>query len=151
MILETQLKIVGLDETLMLRQKVLRPNKSIEDARYPEDEQSTTFHLGLYYENQLVSVLTLAYQACKLINSGCPYRLRGMATDDRYRGQGFGSRLILGAHEILREKKCDLVWCHARVQAFGFYEKAGYSFIGNFFDIPGIGPHKVMYKIINPR
>jgi len=117
----------------------------------PEDNEASTFHLGLFYKENLVSVASFSYQACSLINAGAPYRLRGMATDEKYRSQGFGSQLMMFAQDYLRQKRCDLIWCNARIKAFPFYESIGFRGVGEIFEIPDIGAHKVMYKILNPR
>jgi hypothetical protein len=36
------------------------------------------------------------------------------------------------------------VWCNARTPAVGFYEKLGFSTIGEEFELPPIGPHYLM-------
>ncbi len=139
------------EQVLPLRQKVLRPLLRPEDCVYPEDKEITTFHVGLYYSDQLISVSTMIYQSAKDLNAGCPYRLRGMATEEKYRGQGYGEKVLQAAIDILLSKRCDLVWCNARLKAFSFYERFGFKYQGELFEIPEIGPHKVMYKQLIPR
>ncbi len=136
---------------LPLRQKVLRPLLTPNECIYPEDKEATTFHLGLYYSEQLISVATFIYQSSKTLNGGAPYRLRGMATAEKYRGQGYGEKVLQVGVDILLAKRCDLLWCYARLRAFSFYEKQGFKFQGDLFEIPEIGPHKVMYKQLIPR
>lgn len=75
-----------------------------------------------------------------------PYRLRGMATDNAYRGMGLGSQILQHGEMLLKVMNCDLLWFNAREIAFPFYEKNGFKITGDMFDIPGAGPHKVMYK-----
>ena len=50
--------------------------------------------------------------------------------------------------KILKQKKCDLLWCNARLVAVNFYKSLGFNIIGNLFDIKEIGPHYYMYKEI---
>ena len=138
-------------ETLLLRQKALKPFLSIDECINPEDVEASTFHVGLFFKDKLVSIASFSYQACPLMFAGAPYRLRGMATDEKYRSQGFGREVLVYAQDILRQKRCDLIWCNARVQAIPFYESIGFRGHGNLFELPGIGAHKVMYKILNPR
>ena len=76
------------------------------------------------------------------------YRLRAMATSSKVRGENFGKLLIEFAIEELKNRKVDLLWCDARKVALGFYEKMGFNVIGDFYEIPIIGPHKLMYKLI---
>lgn len=122
-----------------------------KDCIYPEDHEVLTFHVGLTYSGKLISIATFAYEGSKHLSAGCPYRLRGMATDDKYRGQGYGEKVIIFANDILAARRCDLLWCNARLRAFSFYERLGFRYQGDLFEIPDIGPHKVMYKHMIPR
>lgn len=146
--------LISAQETLPLRKKILKPFLSEAECRNPGDEDPTTFHFACKVENQIVAIATfLAEPHACLSKALHPYRLRGMASDNQWGlHQGFGSRVLLDGIEYLRvHQNCDAVWCNAREQAFGFYEKMGFQFYGEMFDIKDIGPHKVMYKIINPR
>lgn len=134
-------------ETLPLRSKILRPGQPIENSAYAEDALSTTFHLGVFLDDKIVCNGTFIKGACPhFINEISAYRLRGMATDPEFRGRQLGSRLLSEAEEILKEKQCHFLWFNARASAFEFYKKNGYQCIGEMFDIPTIGPHKVMYR-----
>lgn len=151
MTLETHIRLISADETLRLRQRVLRPYLRESDCFYPEDKLITTFHTGLFHSQRLVSIATYMLESSPHFAAGFPYRLRGMATDESYRSQGLGGRLLRYGIEILKEKRCDLLWCNARIMAFPFYQSMGFQFYGPLFDIKDIGPHKVMYKILIPR
>ena len=37
-----------------------------------------------------------------------------------------------------------MLWCDAREVAFGFYERMGFVFLNDTYDIPDIGPHRTM-------
>ena len=39
----------------------------------------------------------------------------------------------------------ELLWGDARLEATGFYEKLGLKMKGEIYDVPDIGPHKLMY------
>ena len=56
-----------------------------------------------------------------------------------------GKKLILFAKEILKKKKCKLLWCDARREAIPFYNKLGFRIQGEYYEIPKIGLHKLMY------
>src|SRR5690606_37654165 len=139
------------EETLPLRQKVVKPFLSPQECINPGDNASTTFHLGLYLEGRLVSISTSLQEPHPDLSAGFPYRLRGMATDHAHQGQGLGQILLQNGVELLRSKRCDLLWFNAREKAFSFYHKLGFHLHGPMFDIKNIGPHKVMYKHIIPR
>ena len=76
------------------------------------------------------------------------YRLRAMATAPEVRGWGVGARIIEEAEKELRQKAIKLLWCDARLIATGFYEKQNFKIKGEVYQVPKIGPHKLMYKEI---
>lgn len=146
-----EIRRVTTAQTLPIRQRVLKPHLSEAECVNPGDDLPTTFHFGLFIEGKLVSIATFLQESHPAFASGFPYRLRGMATDDSYRGKKWGQLLVRFGVEELRSRRCDLVWFNAREKAFPFYERLGFSFYGPLFDIKDIGPHKVMYKHLIPR
>ena len=74
------------------------------------------------------------------------YQLRGMAVLSEYQGKGLGMRILKSGEEALIERKAEILWMNARLVAVPFYEKQGYQKKGTAFDIPGIGPHFIMFK-----
>jgi GNAT superfamily N-acetyltransferase len=132
-------------DVLPLRHRILRPHQSIQDCAFPQDQWLTTFHVGAISSGQVVSVATFHEEAFPKLPAKQPYRLRGMATDNNSQGKGIGRRVLELGIEELKSRGCDLLWCNAREIAFPFYEKIGMKYEGPMFDIPSIGPHKVMY------
>lgn len=151
MILGAHVNFITPAETLPLRRKILRPLLRLEDCAYPTDRDATTFHLGLFHAGHLVAISTFQQQAHPDLPAGYPFRLRGMASDEKYRGRGFGGILLRQGIEILKSRRADLLWFNARTGALGFYGKLGFHVHGGLFQIEGIGPHKVMYKHLIPR
>lgn len=148
MIFNYKIEQITSEQTLDLRQKILKPFLSKKECVNPEDFLPTTSHFGLLYNDRLISVATIFPEANKELFCGFPYRLRGMATDLNYQGQGFGGALLMSVIDFLKDKRCDLLWCNARIKAFPFYKTNGFQFHGEMFELPDIGPHKVMYKRI---
>lgn len=141
-----KVQIISAEETIDLRSRILRPGQNLELCHYPEDHLSTTFHLGIREKNHVICNGTFIQQAhIQFPHAKLPYRLRGMASDKDFQGRGLGSRLLKEAFVHLKNKNCDLIWFNARVSAEGFYDKLGFQKIEEIFDIPTIGPHKVMY------
>lgn len=151
MISNYKIDLITSDQTLDLRQKVLKPFLSKKECVNPEDFFTTTTNFGLFYNSRLISIATVFPEANKSLFCGFPYRLRGMATDINYQGQGFGGALLMSIIDFLKDKRCDLLWCNARFKAFPFYTSNGFQFSGEMFELPDIGPHKVMYKRINGK
>ncbi|MBL7546230.1 MAG: GNAT family N-acetyltransferase [Bdellovibrionaceae bacterium] len=148
MIFNYKIDLITSEQTLDLRQKILKPFLSKKECVNPEDFLPTTTHFGLFYNDRLISIATVFPESNKGLFCGFPYRLRGMATDINYQGQGFGGATLMAVIDFLKDKRCDLLWCNARFKAFPFYKSSGFQFHGEMFELPDIGPHKVMYKRI---
>lgn len=146
-----EVRLIPPRATLPLRQKVLKPFLSESQCVNPGDDAATTFHQGCFLNNHLVGISTFLLESHPAFSAGNPYRLRGMATTQEFQGRGLGLILLQNGVELLRSRKCDLLWFNARETAFSFYEKLGFLYEGPLFDIKDIGPHKVMYKHIIPR
>ncbi|AOC90529.1 putative N-acetyltransferase YitI [Bacillus amyloliquefaciens] len=94
----------------------------------------------------MISIASFYPQHQQALKAEPAYQLRGMATLEEYRTQKAGSTLIAYAERKLADMGAALVWCNARCHVKGYYEKLGWTNIGSSFDIPGIGPHVIMYK-----
>lgn len=68
-----------------------------------------------------------------------------MAVLQPYRNQGIGSRLLQLALETARSKRYPEVHLHAQVEAIPFYEKHGFTIVGDTFYEANI-PHRGMYQ-----
>lgn len=140
-------KYIDAAATLPLRSSVLRKGAPLEQCIFPTDDIEGSFHLGYFVEGRLVSISTY-YPADYEGQGEGGYRLRGMATDAGFLGNGYGSALIKFAINELRSAKASYIWCDARSAAVEFYKKLGFKSISAAFEIPGIGPHFKMIKII---
>lgn len=137
-------KITG-DEVLDIRNKVLRNSRlSLDECRFPNDDVPGNFHLGAYAGEVLVCIASFHLQNYGDY-TGAGWQLRGMATLPAYQGQGWGQKLVQQAIEILEQQAAGYVWCNARKAAVNFYEKLGFAIVSDEFEVPGIGPHYVMY------
>jgi ribosomal protein S18 acetylase RimI-like enzyme len=145
--MEAMLRIdfISTEETYPLRNSVLRPNKPVESVFLEKDNDHETFHLGAFYENKLISIGSFHKSNHPQFSQENQYQLRKMATDPDYRKINAGRKLIEYGVEELRKRNVALMWCNAREVAIGFYEKLGLKTAGDFFDVPGIGRHKLMY------
>ncbi|AGH96401.1 GNAT family N-acetyltransferase [Pseudobdellovibrio exovorus] len=139
--------LISTEQTYDLRDRVLRGPRPPESIYYPGDEVETTFHVGVVQGDRVLSNGTFMKQSHPHFpDSKSTYRLRGMATDPEFQGQGFGQLVINAALEELKLRKADLIWFNGRTSAEAFYRKLGFLVEDEIFDIPGAGPHKVMYK-----
>jgi GNAT superfamily N-acetyltransferase len=139
---------IATEETLDLRNRVLRNHAGIDKCVFPTDEIEGNFHLGKFVGDKIVSIATF-YPEDYAENGLGGYRLRGMATDPEFSGRGLGSDLIKFAINELRSANASYIWCHARSSAVGFYKKLGFEVISDEFEVPDIGPHFNMIKTIS--
>jgi len=72
-------------------------------------------------------------------------RLRQMAVQNNLQGKGIGASMMNFAETLARDKGFKKMVMHARKTALGFYEKLGYSVVGDEFTEVTI-PHFVMEK-----
>lgn len=137
-------RCISLEETLDLRNRILRKNAGIDHARFKEDAAPGVFHVG-YEKNENIVCIATFIPANHPNYQGNGYQLRGMATDVNQSGRGFGSAVIHFAFEKLQNQNIQYVWCNARKTALLFYEKLGFSIISGEFIVEGIGPHYQLY------
>ena len=122
---------------------------------FPHDDLSTTKHFAAYDDDKQIGVVSVHQENCeqipgapvpKRIESKQGWRLRGMAVDDHYRGQGIGRALVQAVQvAILQQQAERYLWCNARLVAVDFYQRLGFIKIGQEFTVKDIGPHYVMY------
>ena len=154
--MQIQIQKATLEEILPLRHLVLRPHVlTLEQCKNPNDDQEETLHLSAKNQNQIIGIATfekdLNEELLKTENFNSSYRLRGMAVHPQFRRLGVGMSLVQFGEIELRKRGCDFIWFNARIGAFSFYESMEYKFFGDFFDVPHIGTHKVMYKALITR
>ena len=142
------IKVVAAKDIRPLRNLVLRPNLPIETTYYDLDNDIETFHLASIMDNTIISIGTFYPENDIELQTKNGYRLRGMATHPKFRRKSAATKLMKESFVLLKEKKCDVLWCNARLVAVEFYKSLGFKIIGEIFDIPSIGPHYKMYRSI---
>src|SRR3978361_1619888 len=139
------IRFIPVEELLAIRNEVLREGKlTWDECRFPGDELNGSFHLGYFEKDNLVSIASFHPKNYEDLQ-GAGYQLRGMATLENYRGKGIGNQLVNFAIVYLRGQKANYVWCNARKKAIPFYQNLGFEIVSPEFDVPGIGPHHVLY------
>ena len=144
-------KFISAEDTYTIRHKILRPNQGIEDCKYLEDSTESTFHVGAFKNYDLVGIASFYKENHSNLTEDNIYRLRGMATLLEHRGKGVGKALIQFSEEYLNRIGVKSWWCNARTTAFPYYEKLGLKQVGKVFTIESIGPHVLMFKIMEQK
>lgn len=142
-------RFIKSSETYPLRLNVLWPHlRSLDECSIDIDKIETTFHIGVQENNEIVTIATFLKEQNNKLDNGNHYRLRAMATSSNGRGKGYGKLAIDFAIDELKKRNVELLWCDAREIALGFYEKIGFTIIGDYYNVRNIGPHKMAFKKI---
>lgn len=144
-----QVARIEANDTHTIRHKMLRQDFTREECIFPGDEDEQSFHLGGFIEGKLVSVASFYFEKHPDLPDEYQYRLRGMATLEEHQKLGLSSALLKMAFPIIKQNQCSMLWCNAREFAVGYYQQVGFEKVGESFDIPGIGPHLLMFKRIS--
>jgi GNAT superfamily N-acetyltransferase len=136
-------------ETIPIRWLILRPGFPRETAMFEGDEASTTQHFGGWLDDRLAGVACI-YQIPCPDRPDVPraWQLRGMASLPEVRGLGIGKALVAACERAASNAGDSLLWCNARIGAIAFYSRQGWTVSSGEFDIPTVGPHRRMVRIL---
>jgi len=134
-------------ETYDLRARVLRDG-NLASVRTPDDDLPGAWHLGARRSGRLVGVASFYPQPCPCAPDLEAVQLRFMAVDPPSQGGGVGRELLDHAVRALRHGQVPLLWANGRDTALGFYERAGFSVVGEgFIHEPGLPHHLVTFDL----
>lgn len=140
---------LSLNDIMALRVRVLRQGTPATTADYAEDDFDDAVHLGIRLDGDVVATSTWFLQECPELPSVPAMQLKGMAVDATLRTTGFGRAIIDAGIALATERGARLVWARARDSAMGFYEKCGFTSVGDgFIDEPTGMPHHIVVKTI---
>jgi GNAT superfamily N-acetyltransferase len=145
---DLELRRASLDEILPLRHAELRPGLPPETARFDGDDEPDTLHFGAFLRatGAPVACVSCMRRPC---DGQDGWQVRGMATRGDLVRRGIGRALLRHALAALRDARGpELVWCNARVAALGFWEREGWAVVSEVFDIPGVGPHRTLQRLV---
>lgn len=143
-----QIQKIAPEECYPIRQQVLWQHKNIDDCGIAVDHQKDAFHLGAFFNGELVCIGSFFKQNNTKFSAHSQYRLRAMATLPKAQNKGIAKVLLEQSFTEMQLNNIDLLWCDARIVAKGFYTKLGFATIGDSYEIPIIGTHYLMYKKI---
>ena len=137
------------EETYPVRHEILRPGRPMKEVQFEGDFEPATFHLGAFWEDKLVGIATFVKNPHKDFDLQEQYQLRGMAVLPEVQKMHLGQRILHTGELLLKEQKnTSFLWCNARETAVEFYSKNNYRTHGDYFEIPNVCTHIVMYKYL---
>ena len=140
---------IPVEYILDLRWRLLRASLPRDTANFEGDSEPATKHLAAIQDGKIVGCCTILHRPWQ---DKPAWQLRGMAVEMNLQNGGIGRKLLDEVERIVRtEPHSLLLWCNARTPARGFYEKMGWSVVGEEFVIPTAGPHYRMTKSLNDQ
>jgi GNAT superfamily N-acetyltransferase len=134
-------RVVSAADVWELRTSVLRPGMTVSPTEF--DELPTTRHVAAFAGDKIVGCATVF--PAPYDDVGDAWQLRGMAVAADHQGGGVGAKVLLGAIDLVRDAGAPLLWANARMTALGFYERLGFSAVGEEFTHGPLAlPHKVI-------
>lgn len=113
-----EIQAIRHEMTYALRKNVLWPEKAIKDVMVDGDEGAV--HFGAFNSGEIIGVVSL-------FSVGSAMQFRKLAVDPRFQGRGVGTALIKNCISFAQDKGVRAIWCDARLNAVGFYEKLGFT------------------------
>lgn len=126
-------------QLLQLRNDVLRVPLGLTFSADFLARDANNILIGAYLGDEIVGCCQLE-EATNGI-----FQLRQMAVGARLQGSGIGSRIIQFAEAVVKQNGGRQITLHARAVAVAFYQKLGYTAIGDSFTEIGL-PHLEMVK-----
>ncbi|MCY2950439.1 MAG: GNAT family N-acetyltransferase [Planctomycetota bacterium] len=124
--------------TVALRDTILRKPLGLDFSPEDLDAENDSHHVACYRGARLVGCLVLLPQ-------GDDVRMRQVAVVAELQGQGIGKAMVQFSEALARKFRYRRMVLHARETAVPFYEKLGYSRVGDRFEEVTI-PHWAMVK-----
>jgi len=155
---EIAIRLVELDDTFALRKAVLRPWLTPEEARASWEGFEEHFHVGALQNGCVVSTAGFVVEAHPDYADAfgpVQWHLRGMASDPALQGKGLGGQVLaFGVAELVRRlaakgQASAALWCSGRTVAQSFYERHGFTPIGDLYETPGTGPHYIFWRRVD--
>jgi len=142
---------VSAAEVRPLRHLVLRPGRPFETTFIPHDDDADTWHLAARDGDRLVGVITLFPDPFDRLTPAPAERFRWMAVHPDWQGRGVGRALLHAAALRLEARGVPTMWAYGRDSAQGFYERYGFSVVGDGFIDPDTGISHHIVRADVPR
>jgi N-acetylglutamate synthase-like GNAT family acetyltransferase len=124
-----------------LRHSILRRPLGLQFSTEELAGESTSLHIGCYFEGKLIGCLVLRPKSAAQI------QMRQVAVKDEIQGRGVGKRMVEYSEALAKTLGFVEMVLHARETAVPFYEALAYTKVGDRFTEVTI-PHWSMVKVL---
>jgi N-acetylglutamate synthase-like GNAT family acetyltransferase len=115
------------EKMIHLRNEILRKPLGLTFSEEELAKEKSDILIGAYDEDELLGCCLLTKVDDKCV------KLRQMAVQKNQQGKGIGESILNYTENIARDKGFKKIMMHARDTAIGFYEKLGYTTVGDQF------------------
>ncbi|GAO47815.1 hypothetical protein G7K_2013-t1 [Saitoella complicata NRRL Y-17804] len=123
---EVQIRRITPDQTIPLRHSVLWPDRPQSYVLLEDDFSDTATHFGAFILSSTVPIGVISLFALPSDDANtASYRFRKFAVDPAHQNRGIGTLLLQKVMTTCMERGASEVWCDARIDACGLYEKFG--------------------------
>jgi predicted GNAT family N-acyltransferase len=130
------------DQMIKLRMDVLLNPIGIPVSYINEEKEKEDILLGAYREAELIGCCILTPQSNQQV------QLRQMAVQRNFQNTGVGRMIVSQAETIALRKGFRLLFMHARDNVIPFYQKCGYTIVGDVFYEVGIAHHNMEKQLL---
>lgn len=121
---------IDLNRVLSIRKEVMWPTETIDFVRVEGDEDA--IHFGYFEDQVLVGVISV-------FQSNQSFQFRKLAVTVDHQGKGIGLLLVEFVKKYCLSLGGSNLWCNARIEKIGFYERLGFFPSGEIFFKNGKG------------
>lgn len=135
------MRVAELAEVRPLQLAVLRPNGPLPgDRPLPAD----ALHVAALRDGVVIGAATVLPERWPGPGAIAEpvWRLRAMVVSEAVRGTGIGRVVLDRAVQLAAGQGAGSLWAEARSSALGFYERAGWTVVGDEWIKASVGPHR---------
>ena len=118
-------------QAVELRQAILRAPLGMSISDDPLEQEYDQLHFGAFIGDELVGTASLQKVDGNL-------KMRQVAVAEAGQKRGVGKALVRACEAEARRQQVAKLYCHARAEARGFYEKCGWKVSGEVFTEVGL-------------
>ena len=142
-VLEVKFATPEYDQTVHLRDKILRKPLGLAFSEEQLAEEFSDVHLAAYTSDWILrGCLVLTPKGDKTL------KMRQVAVDEAFQKTGVGRQLVEASEVFARRNGFDVMELNARDTAVPFYEKLNYTIVGEQFEEVGIAHFKMMKNLM---
>ena len=142
-VLEIEFATPEYDQTVQLRDKILRKPLGLTFSEEQLAEEFSDIHLAAFTSDwTLRGCLVLTPKGDKTL------KMRQVAVDEAVQKMGVGRQLVEASEAFARRNGFDLMELNARDTAVPFYKKLNYTVVGEQFEEVGIAHFKMKKSMV---